>query len=286
MSARIAVTGAGGFIGASIVAALREAGCEVVAVGRRPLPGIDVLADSRDPEALLRAFRGVSSVVDAAGVVPGRGDPSDNPRMARALSEAALRGGISRIVHLGSSAVWGVATRVEAGTPPAPVSAYAQSKLAAERVLLGVEGAAVTVLRLATVYGPGMGGWLGRLLRWSARGVPLPFAAVNAPRPYLALANVALWVRWCLENPSVVGCHPAVDLHIGLAALLRTLVPEARLFRVPLKALTFGAGLAGRGGDWQRLSRGQLIVPSDDGPELHSAERELLRLRGVIGQGR
>src|SRR5262245_47802273 len=73
----VLVTGAGGFIGANLVWALREHGLAVRAMVRRPprgpqwvgLEGVEFdRGDVRDPESVAAAMRGVGFVIHAAGL--------------------------------------------------------------------------------------------------------------------------------------------------------------------------------------------------------------------------
>ena len=63
---RVAVTGAGGFLGSVLVRQLRADGVNVLAVSRRNLPpelGVTALtADIRDSARLAAAFKGIDAI--------------------------------------------------------------------------------------------------------------------------------------------------------------------------------------------------------------------------------
>lgn len=178
-SDRVCVTGALGFVGSHLCRALIEGGREVVCVdslvgsyahGAGPATAAELAASGR--AEVVRAdlatapleplLEGVSAVVHLAGLpgVRARHSPADlrthNVRTATRLVSALGPG--RRLVLASSSSVYGEAAR--GPTPedcePAPLNAYAGSKLEAERECLALarRGADVVVARLFTVFGP------------------------------------------------------------------------------------------------------------------------------------
>src|SRR5687768_13956562 len=128
---RIAVTGAGGFVGRALVQRLREARYEVVALSRASG------TDYSDPASLQRALAGAQAVVHLAAVAHKRGkvDFSDNERVTAALCKAAREAGVQRFVLMSSIGVNGTATQGRAFTEaqaPQPREPYAASKLRCE----------------------------------------------------------------------------------------------------------------------------------------------------------
>ena len=99
------------------------------------------------------------------------------------VAEAAVRAAVPHMILLSSVSVYGGsdARGIDESAGCAPVGAYAASKLAGEQRALDVVakyGAALTTLRLATVYGEGDRGNVARLMRaidarrffWIGRG--------------------------------------------------------------------------------------------------------------------
>lgn len=145
---RVAVTGAGGFVGRAVVAALAAAGHPVVALPRET-------ADVRRPAEIAAALVGVDAVCHLAALVRVRDSCADplgtwrtNVGGTLAVLDALRPGG--RLV-LASTAALG-----DTGRPPD--HPYGASKLAAEVAAgdVAATGALGAVsLRLANVAGPG-----------------------------------------------------------------------------------------------------------------------------------
>lgn len=179
MSRLVAITGATGFVGPHLVAALARRGWKMRLLVRRwsPLPSLDgveaeiVLGDLLDQAALGRLVEGADTVVHAAGLIKARRPEDflavnrDGTALASALAPAA------RFVLLSS-----LAAREPLLSP------YAASKQAAETVVAGRSGPWLAV-RAPAVYGPGDRETLA-YFRAAARGF--------APRPRLSDARLSL----------------------------------------------------------------------------------------------
>ncbi|MEQ9257685.1 MAG: NAD(P)-dependent oxidoreductase [Roseovarius sp.] len=127
--ATLLVTGATGFLGRAVMARAR-------AWGLRAVPA---------PRALFGAARGFaefldevqpSHAIDAAGILPGRGDVAGNVALTRCWIEALGQARAApRLVLTGSAAVYGSGAAPDRATreddPMRPVSDYGRAKLAA-----------------------------------------------------------------------------------------------------------------------------------------------------------
>lgn len=200
--ARIAVTGADGFVGRHLIRALAASEAElVVAIDVRAMAMVDpeiptgrsILAGGGrsilDPIDDL--LEGVDVVIHlAAQVSPPKSvenplsDASANILGTVGLLESCRRAGVRRLVYASSAAVYGrpVYLPVDENHPTRPESPYGQSKLAAEQYcqLYGrLHGLSVVALRYFNVYGPGQplsGGYAGVIrlfLDRVGRNVPL-----------------------------------------------------------------------------------------------------------------
>lgn len=164
----VALTGATGFIGRTLVRRLESAGLKVRALVRSTsdvtlLPaGVErVVGALDDVESLRRLVRDARAIVHCAGAVRGASardfDPVNVDGVARLAHAIAAERQSPSIVHLSSLA---------ARHPE--LSPYAASKRGGEQALRAAP--AWTVLRPPVVYGPGDRELLP-LLRWMARGI-------------------------------------------------------------------------------------------------------------------
>jgi nucleoside-diphosphate-sugar epimerase len=179
VSRLVAVTGATGFVGPHLVSALARRGFKLRLLVRRwspmpSLPGVEaevVLGDLADEGALRRLVDGADAVVHAAGLIKAR-TPADFLTINR--------DGTARLSGLAPEARFILLSSLAAREPQ--LSAYADSKRAAEQVVASRAGAWLAV-RAPAVYGPGDRETLA-YFRAAARGL--------APRPRLDGARLAL----------------------------------------------------------------------------------------------
>lgn len=181
------VTGGSGFLGMYLVAALRAAGksvrvLDVNVPADRPADVELVQGDIREPGVVARAVAGVTCVYHAVATVPLAKDRaafwSVNQGGTAAVLEAALQAGVAKVVHISSSAVFGVpaANPVTEETPVSPAEEYGRAKAAAEEVCLAyaTRGLDVSIIRPRTIMGPGRMGIMQILFEWVREGVNVP----------------------------------------------------------------------------------------------------------------
>ena len=237
---RIAVTGASGFVGQSVVPALRARGHQVVALDR------DRIGDLAGQPDWAAHLAGSDAVVHLAALAHARG--VDEPRLravnvdaALALGKAAANGGV-RMLLMSSVKVLGEETSqrpFDDSSPPAPQDAYGRAKSAAESALRAVPGLSLTVLRPPLVYGPGVKANFLALMRAVARGWPLPLASIANRRSLVYVGNLADAVVRCVESPLSTGKTYCVSDGAPVStpelcrALGGVLGRPARLFRFP-----------------------------------------------------
>jgi nucleoside-diphosphate-sugar epimerase len=168
----VLVLGGSGYIGARLVALLREAGwAQVVSASSRTAGGEPgrLRLDTRDAVAMRDALRGMDAVINCVA-----GDAQSIAEGARVLAEAAAAAGHPRLVHLSSMSVYGaVEGRVDEAATPGPLLGwYDQAKREAERHMaaFAAGGGTAVVLRPGCVWGPGSTLWVGRIGRWLRAG--------------------------------------------------------------------------------------------------------------------
>lgn len=181
---RALVTGAAGFIGSHLAAALLDRGAEVTGLDGftdyyprsvkeanlaplRARPGFRVVDDRLERADLARLLDGVTHVFHLAaqaGVRKSWGRDFrtyvvDNIEATQALLEALKGRPLQRLVYASSSSVYGdrVAIPMKEDALPQPVSPYGVTKLAAEQLCALYQinyGVPAVSLRYFTVYGP------------------------------------------------------------------------------------------------------------------------------------
>ena len=232
---QVLVTGAAGFIGSHVAAALLARGDEVVVLddlsnGRRenvPLGATFVEGDVRSAEDIDRAFAALSAPPDAVCHLAGQASTFrsfDSPSWdmevngvgtARML-EGARRHGAHTFVFASSMTAYGppAGLPVCEDMPCAPISYYGVTKWAAERavVLSGTQGARdlkAVAFRMFNVYGERQSltnpyqGVLGIFLGNVLRGEPIRvFGDGRQSRDFVYAGDVAgAWVRATHDAP-------------------------------------------------------------------------------------
>jgi nucleoside-diphosphate-sugar epimerase len=277
---KVLVTGASGFVGRAMVAALAADGDEVhAAVRHAPAAafphGVAVVrhGDLAAPVDWAPLLTGIDAVVHLAGIAhAGRGIAEErydivNNRATATLAAAACAARVARIVFVSSiraqtgPAADRVVTEADASQPTDP---YGRSKLAAERAVQR-SGVPFTILRPVLVYGPGVKGNLRALMRLAALPVPLPFGALAARRSLLSLANLAAAIGFVLRHDACAGetyvvADPApLTIAEIVAALRHGIGKKPGLVAVPPALLRLALTALGRGGSWEQIN-GALVV--------------------------
>ncbi len=223
---RCLVTGATGAVGPQVVAALCGAGYKVRTLslsgqesGLLPDSVEQRIGDVTDAQAVASATAGCGLVLHLAALLhqsSGAAASYEEHRRVNCLGTAnvvrsALRYGVGRVLLFSTISVYGPSAGgiADEESPPRPDTAYARTKLEAERELLNArraDGRALgTVLRLAAVYGPNMKGNYRRLARSLARGRFIPVGSCRNRRTLVYEQDVARAALLAAEHPAAAG---------------------------------------------------------------------------------
>jgi len=177
----VLITGAAGFLGATIVAQAVASGLSVSATDRfesTKFSGVSFAsADILDLNSLSKIFEGVDCVCHVAGLAHIFSPDANSGEYFRQINEigtanvasAASAAGVGHLILVSSVSVYGPYTMgaYDENTPCNPVGPYALSKYNAELRATAIaqkSTMALTILRLATLYGEGDPGNVGRLM--------------------------------------------------------------------------------------------------------------------------
>lgn len=216
---RILVTGASGFIGRPLVAALLRAGYAVRAVTRSHVSfpesvEVSIVPDFLYPIDWNPILRGVDIIVHLAGLAHSHFSYTAysefdqiNRLATQRLAHAAKEAGIERFVYISS-----VRAQIGASTTHAvreqdeafPTNQYGRSKLAAEQAIR-TAGVPFTIFRPVVVYGPHPKGNMRTVVRLARSPFPLPVASFPSRRSLLAVDNLISAIIFALNNPVMIG---------------------------------------------------------------------------------
>src|SRR5690554_3772310 len=180
------------------------------------------------------------------------------------LARQAAAAGAKRFVFISSIGVNGNINTAPftADDEAKPAEIYAQSKWEAEQGLWQIAretGLELVIIRPPLVYGPDAPGNFGSLVRWIAKGLPLPLGAIHNKRSLVSLDNLVDLIVTCLDHPSaanqvfLAGDGEDVSTTDLLRGVAQAMGKPARLLPVPAGLLQLGATLLGKKAMAQRL---------------------------------
>jgi nucleoside-diphosphate-sugar epimerase len=206
---KIVITGAAGFLGYHISQAMREHELVLLDIadfvaGEIPEGASTLKADVRDAKALRPAFQNADVIVHTAAGLPlwkPKEIRSVNLEGTRTVLATAQACGVPRVVHISSTAVYGIPDHhpLFEDDRMVGVGPYGQSKVAAEGLCLEArdQGLCVPILRPKTFIGPERLGVFQILFDWVYEGRRIPVIG-NGRNRYQLLAVEDLVEAVCL----------------------------------------------------------------------------------------
>ncbi|WP_157249687.1 NAD-dependent epimerase/dehydratase family protein [Nonomuraea typhae] len=167
----VLVTGAAGFIGRRLTAALDALRIETIGVGRRGhdsrSPGLPyVCGDITSSEILDKIDVPISQIVHLAGRINAQTRHeyvTDNVHATMVVADWASKHQIERIIYVSTVGVYAPAPLIAESSAIGPSSTYALTKYLGEQVIV-TSGIPYAILRPSFIYGPGdRNGFIARL---------------------------------------------------------------------------------------------------------------------------
>ncbi|MBT2233618.1 NAD(P)-dependent oxidoreductase [Nonomuraea sp. NEAU-A123] len=217
MARRVVVTGSAGMLGGHLARRLVLDGHDVLGVDLRPqddplLTAGHRIGDVRDLPLMTEAMTGADAVVHCAGALPSYPAEQIHDLIVggtRTVLEAGRQAGVERLVHISSTAVYGLPTLVPTPEehPRAPVDPYTRAKAAAEELAekYRADGMRVPILRPKTFLGPGRMGLFAMLFEWAEEGRNFPVLGSGDKRIQMfAIEDLVDAVAIVLDAPADV----------------------------------------------------------------------------------
>lgn len=215
---KVLITGGSGFLGINLVRHFLARGWEVGVLDREQFdyPERDqvafTLGDIRESGDVARALEGVDYVVHTAAALPLHSKSeifSVDIDGTRTVLEESLNAGVTRFVHISSTAVYGVPKHhpLFETDPMVGVGPYGIAKIEAERVAQKFrDKMVVTILRPKSFIGPERLGVFALLYDWAASGAnfPIPGRGRNLYQ-YLDVADLCDAIELSLTCTPEIG---------------------------------------------------------------------------------
>lgn len=216
LPASFLVTGGAGFLGINLIRYLLAKGHRVTSLDIAPFHHRDLgqdihvlTGDVRDRGAVARGMEGVDIVVHAAAALPlypAQDIFTTNVDGTRTVLEAAHEGDIDRVIHISTTAVYGIPDHhpVIEADPLYGVGPYGISKARAEEVCLEYRsrGMCIPILRPKSFIGPERLGIFALLYEWASEGRSFPILGRgDHPYQYLHVEDLCQGIWQCAMHP-------------------------------------------------------------------------------------
>ncbi|MDV2470201.1 NAD-dependent epimerase/dehydratase family protein [Acinetobacter chinensis] len=181
------------------------------------------------------------------------------------LAKQALKKKVKRFIFMSSIGVNGSVTLQQPFTEdalPQPHADYAVSKLEAEHELKKLFAGSETelvIIRPPLVYAAHAPGNFARLLKLVATNLPLPFAATDNKRSFVALENLVDFIQVCIEHPNaanqtfLVSDKTSISTRELVQYLKQGMGKPAHFIYIPQPLMRLGAACIGKSKLYEQL---------------------------------
>lgn len=250
---RCTITGASGFIGRNLIAALRLRGHTATGWGRAS-GWFDLASPPPAAESLWAAqLQGTDAVIHLAGRAHVAGGSPDREAALHhrinfegtvQLARAAQAAGVRRFIFVSTAKVLGEGADgpYSARSQASPQDAYSRSKWQAEQALHALAAGGtmeIAIVRPPLVYGPYVGANFARLVKLASLPLPLPLASIDNRRDLIGIDNLVDLLIVCADHPgarnATLLCSDGHPYSLGeLVAQIRAALGRPRwLFPAP-----------------------------------------------------
>ncbi len=269
---KIVVTGAGGFVGKPLCAALHEKGYQVIPVVRceaQAIPCIPlyqhIFIHNCDRKTQWRSvFNGVDIFIHllaCAHKTDGKRKDQErqfqetNVAAFEVMIKAACCAQVKQVLFLSSIKVNGESTpggAFNVNDIPQPEDSYGRSKHQAEQLLKRLTDGTktrYTILRPPLVFGCGQKGNLQTLEKITGNGWPLPLGGIENKRSLIGIDNLLSVINVCLLNTNAYDQTFLVadEMPVSTSQLISLLSPAySRCFKIPLKLALISMALCNK----------------------------------------
>lgn len=238
MKKTLMITGASGFIGSNFIKRYKE---------EYNIIPVDLIKEK--PEDL--NYEGVDCILHLAALVHQmKGAPREkyfeiNTELTRRIAESAKRTGVQHFVFYSTVAVYGTHGYfdhdkiLDINSPTNPKTAYAESKLEAEKILLKMEDSKfqVTILRPPMVYGEDCPGNMKRLEKLVDIFPILPFGNDENKRTIVHVDKLLKITNKIIENSIEGIIIPKDNEDISIKEIVMRIIKiknkEIKLLKIP-----------------------------------------------------
>lgn len=257
---KILITGVHGFVGSNLVLSLKD---------NNTIYGLDIIAPEKEGVAKTYSWddldNGLVPEVDAIIHLAGKAHDTKNQAAAevyfkvntdltKKIFDYFVHSKAQKFVFFSTAKaaadkVDGVLTEE---VVPAPVGPYGESKIAAEKYILGHQGLTdkqIYIFRPCMIHGPGNKGNLNLLYNVVRKGIPWPLGAFENRRTFTSIENICFAVNGVLTKdvPSGIynmGDDEALSTNELIEEICKSLGKKASIWRLP-KGLMIGVAKVG-----------------------------------------